>query len=113
MQAPPHSGSQFYNYKGSHSIILLALCDARYQFIAVDIGAQGRQSDGGVFRYSEIGNQLLNGQLNLPPPSLLEAGGEEIPYYIVGDAAFPLTTNVMRPYAGNFLPLHKRVFNYR
>lgn len=38
MQAPPRSGSMFLNNKKTHSIVLLAVCNAQYEFALVDIG---------------------------------------------------------------------------
>ena len=60
IQAPAKSGSLFSNYKKNFSIVLLALCDASYQFTAVDIGEAGKQSDGGVFANSNLGRSMVN-----------------------------------------------------
>lgn len=43
---PANSGSYFYNYKGFHSLVLMAVVNARYEFIMCDIGVNGRISDG-------------------------------------------------------------------
>ena len=47
IQAPPCSGSQFYN-KGTYSVVLLSVVDAIYCFRVVDVGAYGKGSDGGT-----------------------------------------------------------------
>jgi len=53
MQAPANSGSYYYSYKGTFNIMLLAVFDAEYKFLYVDVGCNGRVSDGGLFnRYS-------------------------------------------------------------
>ena len=42
---PHNSGSAFYNYKASFSIILIAVADASYMFTYVNVGDYGRQCD--------------------------------------------------------------------
>lgn len=59
-------GSFFYNYKGFHSVILLAVVDANYKFIMVDVGTNGRANDAGTFRNSSIGYAINNDLLNFP-----------------------------------------------
>jgi len=44
----------FFNYKHSHSIILMAICDANYVIRFVDIGTYGRQSDDSIFKDNAI-----------------------------------------------------------
>ncbi len=114
MQAPIQNGSTFYNYKSFFSIVLMALVDANYNFIFVDIGAQGGISDGGIFKNCKLYKDLSANKLNLPMPRSLPGRTTEVPFVFLGDQAFALTTNIMKPFSG----LHakgsaKRIFNYR
>ena len=40
--------------------------DADYRFVFVDIRDYGSQSDGAVFKNSHLGQQFINGQLDIP-----------------------------------------------
>ena len=113
MQAPAGAGSTYFNYKGTHSIILLAICDAYYRFILIDIGDAGRHSDGGVLSNSSFGQALESGCLSLPPPRELPGTHTQVPFVFVGDEAFPLRTNMLRPYPGRNLAEPEAIFNYR
>jgi len=42
IRCPRGAGSLYYNYKGFHSIVMLALADADYRFLFLDVGANGR-----------------------------------------------------------------------
>ena len=52
------SGSYYYNYKRTFSVVLLAVVDADYKFLFVDIGTNGKASDGGVFKNSVLSTAL-------------------------------------------------------
>ncbi|XP_046688147.1 uncharacterized protein LOC124373872 [Homalodisca vitripennis] len=54
IQAPKLSGSLYWNYKKTYSIVLLALVDPCYNFIVVDVGGYGKNSDGGIFSNSKF-----------------------------------------------------------
>ena len=114
MQAPKNSGSLFFNCKKHFSVFLLAVVDANYKFVIVDNGAYGRQSKGSVFLNSLFGRMLKAQQLPISPPEPL--GGSvlpNLPYVFVGDEAFPLLQNLMRPYPSGNLTGEKNFFNYR
>lgn len=114
VQAPASSGSDYYNYKGYFSIVLLAIVDSMYNFLYVNVGSQGRLSDGGVLSNSTFSQAMRDGTLNLPSSHSLPGRDIATPYIFVADDAFPLTENIMKPYQGQQRPgSNERIFNYR
>ena len=160
-------GVMYHNYKGTFSMVLMALVDASYCFTVIDVGSYGSSSDGGISSKSFFGRSLAEGTLNLPPRKSLAEGtlnltprkslaegklnlpprkslaegklnlpprkslaegklnlpprkslaegtlnlpprkslpgaenNEKLPHVIVGDEAFPMKPNLMRPYPG-------------
>ena len=76
---PKNHGSYYFNYKGQFSIVLLALVDANYKFIYLDVGCNGKISDGGVFRNSMLSKRISTNLLNIPGPRTLDDGETEAP----------------------------------
>ena len=111
MFAPAGSGSAFFNYKKSHSIVLLAVCGANYKFTLVDIGDSGRQSDGSVYANSNLGHAIENNSLNFPRDSRVSS--RILPYVFLADDAFELKRHPMKPYPFASHESEKRIFNYR
>ena len=115
IQSPRNSGSLFFNYKSSYTSVLLAVVDAHYLFRGVDVGGYRRTSDSGTLQYAAFAEGLRDGTLGIPPGTAIP-GSElwwPLPYTFVGDAGFPLMTNLLRPFPGHHVPLERRVFNYR
>ncbi|XP_069597387.1 uncharacterized protein [Ranitomeya imitator] len=107
---PPHSGSFYYNYKGYFSVILMALVNANYEFVSVSVGINGRLSDGGVLELTDFGDRLKENKLALPPNS--DTTGN-MNFVFVGDEAFPLHPNLLKPFSQKTLTPERRIFNYR
>jgi hypothetical protein len=113
IQAPPHSGSLYYNYKGFYSIIMLAVVDANYKFMYVDVGANGADSDAGIFRECGLYHALEQNKADLPPSEALPGGVTDVPYFLVGDDAFAIRSWMMKPHSKRTMTSAERIFNYR
>lgn len=116
LQNPIHGGSDYYNYKSDYSIVLMGivLVDANYCFIYVNVGTQGRISDGGVFRNTKFYEKLQGNELGLPPDVALPYRQMEMPFVLVAEDAFPMQKHIMKPYSGHQESRSvKRLFNYR
>ena len=106
-------GSQYYNYKGTHSIIMMVVAGGSYEVIWADVGANGRMYDGAVLKNSKFGQKLTADALNLPEPLPLPNRTEPTPYVFIGDDVFALSPNLMKPYSKDNLDIFSRVCNYR
>ncbi|XP_022169456.1 uncharacterized protein LOC111033161, partial [Myzus persicae] len=114
IQKPENTISEFHNYKGTDSIVLLGIADANYCFTYVNVGCQGRISDGGVFKNTSFSKKLEKNELGLPECEALPGRMMKLPYVLVADDAFALSENIMKPYATDLNKgSPKRVFNYR
>lgn len=113
MQPPPNAGSYFYNYKHSHSVVLMAVAGPDYQCLYADVGTNGRISDGGVWNKCGLAGAIEDDSLSIPPPKLLPNGTEPLPFVLVGDDAFALKPYLMKPYPQHGLDIQKRIYNYR
>ena len=91
------------------------MVDTNYNFLFVDIGCNGRISDGGVFKNSTLSSALESNSLNIPQPEPLPHPGRyaALPYMLMADNAFPLKEYIQKPYSQVGLTTAKRIFNYR
>ncbi|KAJ8873947.1 hypothetical protein PR048_024786 [Dryococelus australis] len=96
---PVRGGSNLFNYKKFFSVILIAVADSNLRVVAIGVGAYGKEGDC-TFKFT-ITRCLPNTR------------GNPQPFIMVGDKAFKLSTNLLRPYPAYELDERKRVFNHR
>jgi len=113
IKKPLHTGSYYYNYKIFFSIVLMAVVNSNYEFIMADADTNGRISDGGVLGKTAFGKALGDKLLQIPEPGTLPNSRKKLPFVFVGDEAFALTENFMKPYGQAGLTAEQRIFNYR
>lgn len=92
----PGRGSYYFNYKGSHSIVLMAICDANSEFMYVDVSRNGRMSYGSVWDNSPMSAHIANGTAGLPDDAALPRSERSLPFVFVADDAFPLQLHIRR-----------------
>ena len=109
---PKDSGSYYFNYKKTHSIVLMAIANAHCEFILCDVGTNGRISDGGVLSNTLFYNKLINNQLNIPGPEPVTFD-LDLECAFVGDDAFALRPELIKPYSRDSLNNERRICNYR
>ena len=93
-------------------IVLKGVEDSESRFIFVDIGAYGKQYDGGSFSAATVCRFSDDFESTLPKPVRIKGSGTEMPFFILGDEEYPLTTYLKKPFARKGSLCEEHVFNY-
>lgn len=93
--------------------MLLALVDADYKFLWIDIGGFGSMSDAQIFNDSELKECLEDETIGFPDSDPMPNDSQNMPYFILGDDAFGLRTYLIKPYLQHGLTHEQLITNYR
>lgn len=67
-----------------------------------------------MFANSDLGRNLIDGQVQVPPPRALPRSNIMCHCFIIADGGFPLKTYLMKPYLRNdVMTVQQQVFNLR
>ena len=112
IRLPPGTASEYFNCKKNFSLILLAIARPDYECIYADIGSNRRMNDPIIWNSSDLCRKIEDNCLNISALTPLPLGYIRTPYVFVGDDAFALKSNMMKPYPQTNLTTEKCVYNY-
>ncbi len=92
----------YLNRKQFYSVNLTGFCESQRRFCHISVGHPGSWHDARAFRLTEVGRVLEEDPHSLVPQGM----------HIIGDSAYPLLPQLMRPYRDNgHLTARQRRFN--
>lgn len=94
-------------------MVLMACANANYEFIWCEFGTNGRISDGGAIKNTQFYERLITNGLDIPPPEYVQGSFTDLPYVFIGDEAFALRTDFLKPINQKTLNQERIMFNYR
>ena len=101
INCPPggqEASKEYYNLKNFYSVVLMSLVDSHYRFIWGSCGFPGNSHDSIILQSTDLWDSI---QESFIFEMAKEVGNVDIPPLIVGDAAFPFRTWLMKPYRCN------------
>ena len=108
MKKSEKSGSEYYNYEGFFSLVLLSLVDAECKFLWVNVGSSGSSSNAQIYK---LRKKIKDGTFGLPSAKLL-GGGSDLHYCLLGDDTITLMSWLVKPYRRQ-LTREEKIANYR
>ncbi|KAM9323465.1 uncharacterized protein KZ484_021555 [Pholidichthys leucotaenia] len=112
IMAPQEDHIKYCNQEGWCSVVLQAAVDGGGLFWDVHAGKPGSMDDVRVLRSSLLWEQAERGAVFSQRPKTID--GQDVGYYFIGDAAYPLTGWLMKSYLDDgCLTKEQQVFNYK
>ncbi|XP_077485398.1 uncharacterized protein LOC144095595 [Amblyomma americanum] len=93
---PKDKATDYYNYKGWHSVILLALVDHKYKFRFVRVVTPGRCHNAYVYEQSNLAEFVESPEFQSPVANI---SGTPVGPLILCDQAFALTSHLNKPFS--------------
>ncbi|XP_036320484.1 uncharacterized protein LOC118734994 isoform X2 [Rhagoletis pomonella] len=78
-----------------------------------EVGAYGRESDGGVFARCTLSTALADNTINFPPRRPLPNEADPMPFVIIADDTFPLKSYILKTFSYREQVMSHKIFNYR
>ena len=109
---PAMCHTDYYNRKGWYSVLVQAVVDYNYLFSDVCVGWPGSVHDARVLANSSLFKKVTRKEILRG--DLVREHGIDIPTFLVGDAAYPLNTWLMKPftYSTDLTPAQKSFNNH-
>ena len=110
IMAPQEHPTEYYNRKGWYSMTLQAIVDGKGLFWNIYTGQPGSLHDARVLRLSAVWE--LAERAKVFSQQYESISGQDVGNYIIGDAAYPLTSWLMKPFPDTGALTHEQeVFN--
>lgn len=100
----------YHDRNKNYSTVLQAIVDHNSRFLNVCIGYPGSVHDARIFTDCDWLEQMSTGHIMQGP--IKEVSGVLIAPYLIGDAAYPLSKFMIKPYPGINLSMRQAHFNY-
>ena len=111
IMAPENSTVDFFDRKQRYSLGCQGICDGKLKFLSMSAGFPGSVHDSRILRNTWIFQTANEGNIMQTPVFQLNALNSIKPF-LVGDAAYPLTDWLIKPFQhSNNMEHHQRAFN--
>ncbi len=87
---PVNDSLSYFNRKHRYAVELQEICDSDKKIINVFVGKPVACHDAAMWRDSSIYEKLQSDEIRIPES-----------YHLIGDTAYPLDINLMKPYRDN------------